>query len=131
MPSITQRGKAASAVEWETDSREPMTGIAKWERRNYMPSIRCAKNHARLSANFFTCDRQVRNMTGKTFALFLAVLVLFPGLIISGWAGVGGRVSGTVKDASGAVVPNANVTATNVDTGVHATATTNGSGFYS
>jgi len=46
-------------------------------------------------------------------------------------AGVGGTVSGTVTDASGAVVPAANVSATNIDTGVRANLTTNGSGFYS
>jgi hypothetical protein len=46
-------------------------------------------------------------------------------------AGVGGTVSGTVTDGSGAVVSSASVSATNVDTGVHASLTTNGSGFYS
>ncbi len=58
-------------------------------------------------------------------------LALFMLIAINSWAGIGGSVSGTVKDASGAVVSNANVTATNIDTGVHATLTTNGSGFYS
>ena len=46
-------------------------------------------------------------------------------------AGVGGSISGTVKDESGAVVTDATVTATNVDTGVRGRAATNGSGFYS
>ncbi len=58
-------------------------------------------------------------------------LALFTLVAINSWAGIGGSVSGTVKDASGAVVSNANVSATNIDTGVHATLTTNGSGFYS
>ena len=47
------------------------------------------------------------------------------------WAAVGGSVSGTVTDASNAVVPKANVTATNIDTGVAQQVTTNDQGFYS
>jgi len=46
-------------------------------------------------------------------------------------AGTGGMVSGTVKDASGAVVPDATVSANNVDTGVQVRGATNGRGFYS
>ncbi|WP_245536099.1 TonB-dependent receptor [Terriglobus roseus] len=42
-----------------------------------------------------------------------------------------GSVSGTVQDASGAVVPNAVVAAINADTGVRTEATTNGAGVYS
>jgi hypothetical protein len=41
-----------------------------------------------------------------------------------------GRISGTVTDASGAVVANASVTATNTATNLTRTATTDGSGFY-
>ena len=41
-----------------------------------------------------------------------------------------GRVSGTVTDASGAVVANASVTATNTANNLTRTATTDGSGFY-
>jgi hypothetical protein len=50
---------------------------------------------------------------------------------INSWAGAGGSVSGTVKDASGAVIPNATVNASNVDTGVQDRVATNGRGFYS
>jgi hypothetical protein len=46
-------------------------------------------------------------------------------------AGTDGSVSGTVKDASGAVVPDATVTANDVDTGVQVRSATNGRGFYS
>ncbi len=63
-------------------------------------------------------------------ALFLPlVFVVF--FAADSWAGVGGRVSGTVRDASNAVVANATVTATNVETGVQHQITTNGQGFYS
>src|ERR1700733_15145250 len=58
----------------------------------------------------------------------LAIVLLFS---INSWAGAGGSVSGTVKDASGAVVADASVDATNVATDVHERVTTNGSGFYS
>ena len=66
---------------------------------------------------------------GRT-ALFpsLAFLMLFA---VDSRAGVGGSVSGTVKDASNAVVPNATVKATNVDTGLKQRVTTSGQGFYS
>jgi len=63
-------------------------------------------------------------------ALFLsfAFLVL---LAIDGWAGDGGSASGTVKDASNAVVPNAIVKATEMATGVQQQVATNDRGFYS
>ena len=41
-----------------------------------------------------------------------------------------GRVEGTVKDPTGAVVPGSKITLTNVDTGVIQTATTSASGTY-
>jgi hypothetical protein len=41
-----------------------------------------------------------------------------------------GNINGTVTDPSGAVVPNAKVTATNVDTGVPTVTTTNNDGIY-
>src|ERR1700729_1280787 len=46
-------------------------------------------------------------------------------------AGVGGRISGTVKDASGAVVAKATVSITNADTGVRQVLTSDGNGAYS
>ncbi|NUQ27852.1 MAG: TonB-dependent receptor plug domain-containing protein [Acidobacteriaceae bacterium] len=42
-----------------------------------------------------------------------------------------GSINGTVTDASGAVIPNASVVATNVDTGVETPTTTNSDGIYS
>jgi Carboxypeptidase regulatory-like domain len=69
-----------------------------------------------------------RRLEARAACLSL-VFLLF--LAASSWAGVGGSVSGTVKDASNAVVANATVTATNVETGVQRRVTTNGQGFYS
>jgi hypothetical protein len=47
------------------------------------------------------------------------------------WAGVDGTIAGTVKDPSNAVVRNAIVKATNINTGVQQQVSTNDVGFYS
>ena len=52
-------------------------------------------------------------------------------LAVDSWAGVGGTISGTVTDSSGAVVVKATVTATNADTGISQTTATDDKGFYS
>ncbi|MFZ0941725.1 MAG: TonB-dependent receptor, partial [Candidatus Sulfotelmatobacter sp.] len=66
---------------------------------------------------------------GKCLGFLCVALVLLPcGRLI---AGVTASISGTVTDPSGAVVAGATVTATNVDTGVAATQSTNAQGFYS
>jgi hypothetical protein len=63
------------------------------------------------------------------------VLLLLSALIscaaISAWAGVGGEISGTVKDASGSVIPKVAVTAVSSGTGFEQTITTDEKGFYS
>src|SRR5438445_989527 len=46
------------------------------------------------------------------------------------WAQATAQVSGTVRDASGAVLPGVQVTATQVDTGISRTTLTNETGFY-
>jgi len=72
-----------------------------------------------------------RRLSRKGFGACLAVLlaVLFAAGIVH--AGVTASISGTVTDASGAIVVGATVTAINVDTGVATTQTTNAQGFYS
>jgi hypothetical protein len=47
------------------------------------------------------------------------------------FAGVTASISGTVKDPSGASIAGASVTATNTETGISQSQTTNGQGFYS
>jgi hypothetical protein len=64
-------------------------------------------------------------------ALFLSLAFLTFCAVDSWAAGVGGSVSGTVRDASNAVVPNATVRAANIDTGVRQHMATNEQGFYS
>jgi Carboxypeptidase regulatory-like domain/TonB dependent receptor len=61
----------------------------------------------------------------------LSLLALFPLLAVAAWAGVGGSISGTVKDASGAVVSGATLVATNTGTGIRQTTTTDDKGSYS
>ena len=66
---------------------------------------------------------------GKYLGVVVFALALFTcGQLL---AGVTASISGTVTDASGAVVAGATVTATNVETAVVTTQTTNAQGFYS
>ena len=57
------------------------------------------------------------------------LLMLFAVVGVSGQT-IFGRISGTVKDANGGVVPNATVTVTNTATNLQRSATTDESGFY-
>jgi Carboxypeptidase regulatory-like domain/TonB dependent receptor len=59
--------------------------------------------------------------------LFVCVVLICGRL----FAGVTASISGTVKDPSGASIASATVTATNTETGISQTQTTNGQGFYS
>jgi len=69
--------------------------------------------------------KRLRNLVG---ILSLALAIFGSGLL---YAGTTASISGTVTDASGAAVVGATVTATNVDTGVATTQTTNAQGYYS
>jgi hypothetical protein len=60
----------------------------------------------------------------------LLLFLILP-LSLPTYAADGGRISGTVADRTGALIPKAAVTATNTDTGVRQVVTTNGSGAYS
>src|SRR6202451_1968198 len=64
---------------------------------------------------------------GRTLLLLAALFIL----ALAARAGVGGRISGTVKDASGAVVAKATVSITNSDTGVRQALTSDDTGAYS
>ncbi|HEY6291712.1 MAG TPA: carboxypeptidase regulatory-like domain-containing protein [Terriglobia bacterium] len=66
----------------------------------------------------------------RRIALFHSLVFLIL-LAVDSRAGDGGSVSGTVKDVSNAVVPEAMVRATNLDTGLRQQVATNGQGFYS
>ncbi|MGA9507469.1 MAG: carboxypeptidase-like regulatory domain-containing protein, partial [Candidatus Sulfotelmatobacter sp.] len=51
-------------------------------------------------------------------------------LLGAAWAGVGGSISGTIKDPSGAAIAKASVTLENVNTGVRQTTIADGRGAY-
>jgi hypothetical protein len=77
-----------------------------------------------------TTEHFLRRDRSSSFR-FLLLLALIPCLAFVAWAGVGGNISGTVKDSSGAVVSKATVTVTNTDTGVAQTVSTDDKGAYS
>ncbi|HZY62077.1 MAG TPA: carboxypeptidase-like regulatory domain-containing protein, partial [Edaphobacter sp.] len=67
----------------------------------------------------------------KTWIYRFATLALLAVCCVVGRAQtITGSVNGTVTDPSGAVIPNAKVTATNVATGVTTPTTTNNDGIY-
>src|SRR5271154_5073459 len=74
--------------------------------------------------------RALRRSRNKILSCVL-FLGLIPFFAFVAWAGVGGNISGTVRDSSGAVVPKATVTVTNTDTGVAQTVSTDDRGAYS
>ncbi len=73
----------------------------------------------------------LHKLTTKVSTLVLGMVILLPWFGISLRAGVGGSISGTVMDTSGAVIPKATVKATNIDTGIQQISTTDVKGFYS
>ncbi len=60
----------------------------------------------------------------------LRCLCLFLSLLAVAWAGVGGSISGTVKDPTGAAIARASVTLVNSSTGVQQSAIADGQGTY-
>jgi hypothetical protein len=79
------------------------------------------------TANFERCRSVTKARISRIF-LCSAICLL---VSINALAGAGGSVSGTIKDTSGAVIADATVNATNVETGVEDRVATNGRGFYS
>ena len=71
----------------------------------------------------------MKTLTNAT-RLVAAVLLVCCSLITAKAQTITGSVNGTVTDPSGSVVPNAKVTATNVETGVPTITTTNNDGIY-
>jgi hypothetical protein len=65
----------------------------------------------------------------RSFAIRLSCLLVFLAAAAA-WGSVAGSISGTVKDPSGSVVPNANVTVRELSTGVSQQTHTNAKGYY-
>src|SRR5580698_5792399 len=73
-------------------------------------------------------EKELRLRTSKInpgFTAKLACFLLF--FAAAAWAAVAGSISGTVRDPSGSVVPNADVTARELDTGITHESHTNAS----
>jgi hypothetical protein len=70
------------------------------------------------------------SLKGLLHAL-VCLLALYTAVPLLAQSAGTGAIEGTVQDATGAVVPNATVTATNVNTGVVTTRSTTSAGFYS
>jgi hypothetical protein len=64
------------------------------------------------------------------FKLFLRRFCLLLCLLGTTWAGVGGSISGTIKDATGAAIAQASVSLLNTGTGVRQSTTADGRGAY-
>jgi hypothetical protein len=86
----------------------------------------------KYSARFFSDTRvSASGVPTKILGcLFLLIFLLLCGTFVAR-AGVGGSISGTVTDSTGAVIAKASVSVTNVDTGVQQTITSDDKGLYS
>src|SRR5437762_10910399 len=71
-----------------------------------------------------------RRMSMKLVAHFVLALVIGVFACSTGWAQGTAQISGTVKDASGAVLPGVELTATQTATGLVRTAVSNETGSY-
>src|SRR5438309_11009322 len=68
------------------------------------------------------------NSFGRAFVIFLILVILISAPI--GAQVAGGTLSGTITDPSEKLIPQAQVSITNVATGITTTVTTNSDGFY-
>jgi hypothetical protein len=64
---------------------------------------------------------------GSALVIACIISLMLPG---SAWAQATAQINGTVRDASGAVLPGVQVTATQIDTGISRMTVTNETGFY-
>src|SRR5580658_7772054 len=98
-----------------------------------MAVVRSGNRYCCLHLATRTFALQIRSQKTpiKTLVLLFGALCLFSWLPLSAWGSVGGSISGTVTDPSGAVVPKATVTATNTDTGIKQSVASDEKGFYS
>src|SRR5271168_546159 len=67
----------------------------------------------------------------RSFSRAISLLAALFVLALAARAGVGGRISGTVKDATGAVIPKSSVSITNAETGVRQVLITDDNGAFS
>jgi hypothetical protein len=85
----------------------------------------------RFGSTVFAVRPGTRRSTTLCLRCLAGICALGLLLAVSLWAGVGGSISGTVADPSGAVVAKATVTATDQANGISLVAATDDQGFYS
>src|SRR5215213_4075882 len=84
-----------------------------------------------LSLSHFSTSRGNGTMKTQISSFALMTVLLLCGLVsMSSAQGTNGNILGTVNDSTGAVIPNAQVTATNLETNFARTAVTNSAGEY-
>ena len=85
-----------------------------------------------VGAEMPLCRGGLRLARARAAASHVSVSLILGLIFLPGsWARSGGRVSGTVRDSSNAVIPNASVKATNTQTGAEHQMLTDGKGAYS
>ena len=72
-----------------------------------------------------------RGLCATTVTFLLGLIICLGWASLPAAAQAGGAIEGTVTDSAGAVIPNATITATNVNTGISTSRTTTSAGFYS
>jgi len=82
-------------------------------------------------ASLFRFEIEFHRLPVRAAILFFAALIVLPEIAVNDCASVGGSISGTVTDITGAVIPKATVTAINTGTGIRVAATSDAKGFYS
>src|SRR5271168_5396240 len=96
-----------------------------------MTGIRGANSGSGVSGAPFTRQFRFSRRPVRALLCLFGFLALLSSVALTAWAGVGGSISGAVRDPSGGVVPRASVTATNTETGIRQSAYTDDKGFYS
>ena len=74
---------------------------------------------------------RMKAFTGSTFVLAVALALVFTNVGYGQAVGANARVSGTVQDSSGAVIPNADLRIENLDSGAQRATVSNSVGAYS
>jgi Carboxypeptidase regulatory-like domain len=107
----------SNALYWSHDYR------GDGERERHL----CIPMHVRQTSNSTTAAHASESSIKKTLGALLLLLCSISTVLRAQSAA---SINGTVKDATGAVLPGASVLLTNKDTGVNQLATTNTSGIY-
>src|SRR5206468_1483354 len=111
-------------------SRSSGTGINAFRRGSMQVSLARTRRYAVLLSDFNFSEAAMKDSTfTRVFRLFALIGALLAFASIHAFAQQA-TIVGTVTDPSGAVIANAKVTATNTETGVVHTITTNESGQY-